>query len=108
MAIVIPLVQGDTRPTIKVTIFDEFKPDESFNISGTSILLKVRVLDVPGITSTLTGTILDGLRGIVVFDFEPDTLQEDGEYEAEIEITYPSGDVHTVYDKIYFAVREEH
>lgn len=105
---VIQLVQGDTRPTISLELFDKNDNDSPLNISGATVRMYIRVLDVPGITDTLIGTVMDGLNGKVSFEFNSNTLEMDGEFEAEVEVVYGSGATHTAFDKLYLVVREEH
>ena len=105
---VIKLVQGDTRPTITLDLYDDNNPGEFLNISGATVYLKIRELDIPGITDTLTGTVIDGLIGRVAFDFDEETLLNEGDFEAEVEVNFSSGAVHTAFDKLYLVIREQH
>lgn len=107
MAQVIKLVQGDTRPTLKVTITDQNSNDAPVNISGANIRLKFREMDGTLLLDTLTGIVIDGANGVCLFFWNPNTLVNAGDYEGEIEITYEAGSIQTVFDLVYFVVREQ-
>lgn len=105
----IKLVQGDTRPQIKVTLTDE-TTGNAVNITGATVRLRFRALGSTTLIDTMTGVITNGSGGEVVFDWNPTTLNvEAGDYEGEIEVTFPSPNdgVQTVYDVLKFKVRED-
>jgi len=108
MAEKIKLVQGDTRPQVKVTLTDDITglPVE---ITGATCRLKFRAVGSSTLIDTLTGTILDGVNGIVAFAWNQNTLSVDpGDYEGEIEVTFPSGQgVQTAYQLLKFSVRAQ-
>ena len=105
----IKLVQGDTRPALVATITDQ-TTGAPLNIVGATIVLKFRENGAEVLQATVPGAITDGPAGQVVFypAAAPVMLQgEFGDYEGEIEITFPDGQVQTVYDVLKFKVREE-
>lgn len=104
----IKLVQGDSRPQIKVTLSDE-TTGTAINITGATVLLKFRAVGSTTLIDTMTGVITNGSGGEVVFDWNPTTLNVDaGDYEGEVEVTFPNGTgVQTVYDVLKFKVRED-
>lgn len=108
MAEKIKLVQGDTRPQIQVTLTDE-STGSAINISGATCLMRFRAIGSTTLVDTLTGTVTNGSAGVVVFVFNPNTLDvEAGDYEGEIEVNFPSGQgKQTVYDLLKFKVRED-
>ena len=109
MAEKIKLDQGDTRPQVKVTLTDDVT-GEPVDVTGATPRLKFRAAGGT-LLSTITGTVLDGPAGVVVFLWGDGTLDVDaGDYEGEVEITFSDGTgggVQTVYDALKFRVREQ-
>lgn len=116
----IQLVQGDTLPQIKITIRDQnaaapgkkLDPEDPttwavVNLSGATVRMKVREVGGTTLKDTLTGVVTNASAGECVFIFDPDTLNEAGVFEAEIEYTNSGGGVQTVYDLIKLQVREQ-
>lgn len=107
MAEKIKLVQGDTRPQIRATLTDENTGDP-IDITSATCRLKFRAIGSTTLADTLTGVVLDGPEGVVVFTWGASSLNVDaGDYEGEVEVTFQNGDVQTVYDVIKFKVRED-
>jgi hypothetical protein len=109
MAEKIRLVQNDTRPALVCTITDD-ATGAAVNITGATCRLKFRALGSTELTATLTGTVTNGAAGVVEFYWAsvPTALAGDaGDYEGEIEITFPGGQIQTVYDLLKFKVRDD-
>jgi hypothetical protein len=109
MAEKIRLVQNDTRPTLVVTLTDEFTKNP-INISGATVRLKFRALGDETVRSTLVGSNTDPQNGVCAFFWsdDPNSLTGDqGPYEGEIEITFSDSTIQTVYDKLKFYIRED-
>lgn len=125
MAEKIKLVQGDTRPALVVSLTDQ-NSGAPLGLNGCTCVLFFREVGVPAILATLTGTTLPGIvqsdgtlsftapynlsgaGGRVQFNWgQGDLNQPAGDYEGEIQITFPDGTVQTVYDLLKFKVREE-
>ena len=104
----IKLVQGDTRPQIKVTLTDD-TTGLPVDITGATCRMKFRAVGSTELIETLTGIVLDGPNGVVVFSWGPTSLDVGaGDYEGEVEVTYASGQgIQTVYDPLKFKVRED-
>jgi hypothetical protein len=104
----IRLVQGDTRPQLQCTLTDEIT-GAIINITGATCVLKFRASGATTLLDTLTGTVTDGAGGVVVFQWNSTTLDVPaGDYEGEIEVTFPSGGgIQTVYDLLKFKLRED-
>ena len=105
----IKLVQGDTRPALVCTITDETTGDP-VNITGCTVVMKFRANGLSTLQATVPGSVGNGALGQVVFypASAPEMLQgEPGDYEGEIEITFPDGQIQTVYDPLKFKVRED-
>ena len=112
------LVTGDTLPELTFTLRDSqtaapgqtLDPNDSstwapINVSGGAVRLRMRELGSSTVKSTLTCTVVDGAAGKVATDFPAGTLDTAGTFEGEIEITFSSGGIQTVYDLIKFKVR---
>lgn len=122
MADKILLVQGDTLPKIVTVITDE-ESGLPVDVSGATVVLKFRKVGAAVLTATLTGTLLAGLTnadgsitstppydtpgagGRVEFAWTSTALAATGNYEGEIEVTFPSGGIQTVYERLKFQVR---
>jgi len=114
------LVTGDTLPELTFTLKDSQTAasgktlDENdsttwapINVSGASVKLRLRELGSTTVKSTLTCTVTDGSNGKVATDFPAGTLDTAGTFEGELEITFSSGGIQTVYDLIKFKVRSD-
>lgn len=103
------LVSGDGKPSITVTITDEVTGDP-IDVSAvtTTVYLKFRQSGTTDLLDTITCTVLDGVNGVVSFDFSTGTLTglDAGLYEGELEIDF-NGVTQTLYDLIKFRVRDE-
>ena len=114
------LVTGDTLPELTFTLKDSKTAaagktlDENdsstwapINVTGAAVKLRLRVLGSTTVKSTLTCTITDGSAGEVATDFPVGTLDTAGTLEGEVEITFSSGGIQTVYDLIKLKVRSD-
>ncbi len=107
MAEKIKLVQGDTKPQIKVTITDETTGDP-VDITDSTPRLNFRAANTTTVLTTLTGTVTDGVNGECVFVWTSGALDVDpGDYEGEVEITFDDNTIQTVYDLIKFKLRQD-
>ena len=125
MAERILLVQGDTLPSVVVSIF---KDDLSapLDLRGCTVLLKFREAGSDTIKATLTGTLLqgydngsgivntdppydltDGRGGRVQFNWTAGALDTEGSFEGEVEVTNGNALIQTVYEKLKFRVRAQ-
>jgi len=103
------LVQGDQAPQIQAVL--KRQDDNSIiDFSGGSCSLKFRA---KGSTTTLftlsAADVGDNFEdGIAVFSFSGTQLAiDEGYYEGEIEITYTSGSIETVFKVLDFYVRAD-
>lgn len=105
----IKLVKDDTRPALVCTITDDVT-GVAVDITGCTVVLKFRALGSSTLQATVPGAVTNGPAGQVVFypASAPTMLQGDaGDYEGEIEITFPDTTVQTVYDVLKFKVRAD-
>lgn len=106
---IIKLVRNDTRPALVCTITDANTGD-SVNLTGCTCLFKFRLVNTTTLIATLTGTVTNAVNGVVEFYWasNPTSLAGlPGQYEGEIEITFPDGQKQTVYDTLNFVVRQD-
>lgn len=104
----IKLVQGDSRPQLRCTLTDE-NTGAVINITDTLCNMKFRASGTSVVLDTLAGIIIDGVNGIVVFAWNPTTLNVPaGDYEGEIEVLFNvDGGIQTVYNLLKFTLRED-
>ena len=103
----IKLVQGDTRPSIQVTLTDENTGDV-IDITGASVKMFFRAVGDTGILDTLDGAITNPTGGVVIFSWNSNTLATaDGQYEGEVQITFSDYTVQTAYSLLKFVVRAD-
>lgn len=107
MAERIKLVRGDTRPQLQLTLTNELS-GEPVDLTSAIVKMRFRRSGTTIILDTLEGNVTQGTLGKVVFLWNLTTLDvEPGDYEGEIEVTFPSLEVQTVYELIKFRVRED-
>jgi hypothetical protein len=103
------LVQSDQAPQIQA-VLKRADDNSIIDFSGGSCALKFRA---KGATTTLftlaAADVGDNFQdGIAVFSFSGTQLSlAEGYYEGEIEITYSSGTIETVYQVLDFYLRED-
>jgi hypothetical protein len=103
----IKLVQGDTRPQIQVTLTDD-NTGAAINITGATVVMFFRKYAEATILDTLTGVITNATSGIVVFSWNPTTLQTaEGDYEGEVQVTFADGTIQSSYSLLKFKVRAD-
>lgn len=105
----IKLVQGDTGPDIDVALTD----DDTGDVVGVGNELDVvRMYFRKAGSSELIATIVatkpnGGTDGVVRFSWSAGDLDDAGNYEGEVEITFSTGKVQTMYDILKFKVRSQ-
>ena len=105
----IRLVRNDTRPALVCTITDE-TTGAAVNITGATVRLKFRAAGAETLTATVIGSVTNGVGGQMAFypATAPAMLAgEPGDYEGEIEITFPDAQIQTVYDLLKFKIRQD-
>lgn len=114
------LVTGDTLPELTFTLKDSqeaasgqvLETEDSstwapINVTGATVRLRIRELGSSTVKSTLTCTVTDGTNGKVATNFPAGTLDTAGTFEGELEITFASGGIQTVYDLVKLKVRSD-
>ena len=103
------LVQGDQAPQIQATLTRD-DTGAVIDFSGGSCALKFRAKGTTTTLFTLAAADVGGnfADGIAVFSFSNTQLNlDEGYYEGEIEITYDSGEVETVFAVLDFYLRAD-
>lgn len=103
------LVQGDQAPQIqaKLTRQDD---GSVINFSGGSCALKFRAKGATSILFTLAAADVGSnfADGNAVFSFSGTQLElDEGYYEGEIEVTYSSGSIETIFEVLDFYIRAD-
>jgi hypothetical protein len=114
------LVTGDTLPELTFTLRDSqtAAPGKTLDsndsttwapidVTGSSVKLRLRELGSTTVKSTLNCTVTSGTEGKVATNFPTGTLDTAGTFEGELEITFSSGGIQTVYDLIKLKVRSD-
>lgn len=108
MSDVIYLVQGDTKPQIKVTLTRD--DGTAQNVTAATIKLHFRPTLSTTLSFSLTGSSVgvDPTKGEVIFDFAAGQLDlPEGDYEGEVEVVYSDSTRETVFEVINFVLRED-
>jgi hypothetical protein len=114
------LVTGDTLPELTFTLRESqtaasgktLDSNDSttwapIDVTGSSVKLRLRDLGSTTVKSTLNCTVTSGTEGKVATNFPTGTLDTAGTFEGELEITFSSGGIQTVYDLIKLKVRSD-
>ena len=108
MSNIYTLVKNDSAPQIKVTLTRE-DDGTAINFVGGSCKLKFRKKDTTVVLFTLNAPTTDDFaNGEAVFGFSSSNLDQDaGYYEGEVEITYSTGAVETLFEILEFYLRSD-
>ena len=116
----IKLVTGDTLPDLRFVLKDQsespagvtFDANDSttwapIDITGATVRLRIRKIGSTDIDATISGVLSDPSNGVVIIPFTSDSFSASGLYEGELEVTFSSGGIQTVYDLVRFKVRND-
>lgn len=100
MSMLIPMVRGDTRPTLEFTVRDQ--NGAVINITGATVRLRISNKSTGAVLITRVLTITDGPGGKCTFawvstDWNAGVLDAAGHYDAELEVTFSDATVGTVF-----------
>lgn len=109
MADKIKLVQGDTGPDIDVMMTNETTGTPIVvDDPGDVVKFYFRRVGTSALIATMTCTKPNGgADGLVRIVWSSLALADGGEYEGELEITFSTGKIQTVYEKLLFTVRSQ-
>ena len=117
----INLVAGDSKPEINFTLKDSntaaagltLDPDDSatwgiIDITDPTVTVKFRALGGSTVLDTMTCIKVVPANGTCYMPWGSDTLDvAAGTYEGEISLTYTSGGILTLFDRLKFKVRDD-
>ncbi len=99
------LVQGDTGPDLEMQLVDR-ATHAPIDVSLASVNLYINHPD--NTVETITATKPSGgADGVVKFSYLSSTWNLPGKHDGEVEVTFISGQIQTIYDKLLFRVREQ-
>lgn len=114
------LVTGDTLPDLRFVLKDaSSSPDgvtydandsstwAPIDLTGATVALRIRLIGSTTVIATLAGIVSDPEGGAVLVPFTGNSFGESGLYEGELEITFATGGIQTVYDLVKFKVRND-
>ena len=114
----VKVVTGDTLPELTVALKDSNTAasgqtlDENdsttwapIDLTGASVKLRIRAVGETTVLKTLTMSITDATGGKAATTYPSDTWTTPGVFEGEVEITFGSGGMQTLYDLVKFNVR---
>ena len=118
----INLVKGDTLPELNLTlrdsnaaaagqILDSENPSTwaPIDLTGATAKLKFKALGATALKSTITMTLQSPYTdGKVFMQWPTGVLDTAGTFTGEVEVTYSSGAIQTVYDQLKFKVRGDY
>tara|TARA_B100001093_G_C26192333_1_gene744434 strand:- start:223 stop:546 length:324 start_codon:yes stop_codon:yes gene_type:complete len=105
MAEKIKLVQGDTKPQVKLTITENSNP---IDITGATVNLHFRAVGSTTSLFSRSALITDGSAGICTVVWQSSDLDRDaGDYEGEVEVVFADTTRQTVFDLLKFKIRED-
>jgi hypothetical protein len=103
----INLVQNDTGPDLTVMLYDTAS-NSPIDVSGATVVrLHFRLEGAVPVTTIIGSKPSGGTDGVVSFPWGVGDLAVAGAYEGEVEITFATGKIQTVPDKIRFWLREQ-
>ena len=105
MAEKIKLVQGDTKPQVKLIISEN---DSPVDITGATVTLHFRAVGSSTTLFSRNASITDGSAGVATVVWQTSDLVRDaGDYEGEVEVVFGDTTRQTVYDLLKFKLRED-
>lgn len=107
MAEKIKLVQGDTRPIIRLTL--KQANGSVLDVSAATVAFHFRAAGSETVLATIPCSFeTDGSNGAVLLQFPVGTLNvEPGQYEGEVEVDFGGGERQTVYEVLKFQLRAQ-
>lgn len=98
------LVKNDTAPRLNLTLKQGSSP---IDLTDATVLFKFRKKGALKNVFSRPCTILDAVSGTCYYDWQSGDLAATGEYVGEIEITFPTGLIHTCTELLKFNIRND-
>lgn len=104
----IRLVQNDTGPQLRFTITDTLT-NAAVDLTSATVVMHFRAINTEVLLFSRTATVLaPATNGVAILQWLSGDLDIDaGEYEGEVEVTFPTGLRETIFNILQFVVREE-
>jgi len=103
------LVQNDTLPQLIIDLTDKTDNQAIDLTNVATIAVKVRALGSDTLKSSVPAYKTSPYNaGNIIMEFPLGVLDTAGTFTGEIELTYTSGKVQTVFDELKFEVRGEY
>ena len=103
------LVQNDTLPQLIIDLTDKTDSQAIDLTSVATIAVKIRALGSSVLKSSVVAYKTDPpTNGNIIMEFPAGVLDTAGTFTGEIELTYTSGKIQTVFDELKFEVRGEY
>ena len=102
------LVQADTAPQLKAFL-TRHDTGEELDLTDDTVIMRVRKRHSTTTLFTLTGggTAEEIAEGEITFTFGSNLTGLEGFYEGQIQITYGSSQIESVYELVQFQIRAE-
>lgn len=122
------LVQGDTAPSLYFSITDE-RTGAPVDLTGAAAVMHFRAVGATSVLESIPCTVIPGIElddgdggfsvslaapynvpgpgGRLQLDWTTTALDGAGEFEGEVQITFPNGRQQTVLRTVSFSVREQ-
>lgn len=105
---VINLVQNDTAPDLTMMLYDSIaNAPVDVSAAGTTVRMYFRKEGSGSVSTLIASKPNGGVDGVVSFPWGAGTLANSGAHEGEVEITFNTGKIQTLPDKLRFFVREQ-
>ncbi len=86
------LKQNDLRPDLKVRLLDETDPVDLTNATGVRILMSSRKTGLKvNAAMTIADQTIEATKGVVSYAWAPGDTDIAGDYQAEFQVTWPTG-----------------
>jgi hypothetical protein len=104
----IKLVQNDTGPQLRFTIQDTLT-GAATDLTSATVVMHFRAANTTTALFTRQATIIPpATAGVAVLQWQDGDLDvEPGDYEGEVEVTFPTGIRETIYNILQFVIREQ-
>jgi len=86
---IIMMKRGDTLPVLERTL--QYSSGTAINLTGATVRFKTRNRDTGAVVTNGLCTVVSATAGTVSYTWQSADTATAGEYDAEFEVTFPSG-----------------
>lgn len=94
--------QNDTSPAMLATLQDA--DGNAVNVNAGSVRFHMRAIGSTTVIVDAAATIVDGVNGLVRYNWDATDTDTIGSYQAEFEVTYSDGTIETFPNNSYIRV----